>query len=130
MRAGRRSDALASLPHAPSFPLQTCSQLYTTTMTRSLGSAGRVGVIMAVALLASSALLQPAAACDKLRCGVVIAACTATCWCDLPVCECCPECASCMGDLWEECCDCFDLCSGADAHAANGTATKRPGFDV
>ncbi len=35
------------------------------------------------------------------------ALCAASCLCDLPVCECCPECAVCLGELYIECCDCF-----------------------
>ena len=45
------------------------------------------------------------------ECGEVVALCTGICVCDLPACECCAECAGCIGHLWEECCDCFDICS-------------------
>ena len=28
----------------------------------------------------------------------------------MPICECCPECVTCLGDDYAECCDCFDIC--------------------
>ena len=59
-------------------------------------------------------------ACDKALCGSLIGACGLTCTCDYPVCECCPECATCLGDMWAECCDCFGLC---EAKNINVTAT-------
>ncbi len=49
-------------------------------------------------------------ACDEAICAGVTAACAVTCACDIPVCECCPECVSCLGDDFTECCDCFDMC--------------------
>lgn len=49
-------------------------------------------------------------ACDPVACGAVTAGCAGVCACDLPVCECCPACLACVGALWDQCCDCFDLC--------------------
>lgn len=65
-------------------------------------------VVFAFVVVLQSARVY--ADCDKVRCGTIISVCGLTCSCDLPVCECCPECASCLGDLYEECCDCFDMC--------------------
>lgn len=58
-------------------------------------------------------------ACNQSRCGIVIARCALACSCTLPVCECCVECALCMGvEFWPECCDCFGLpyCQSAIAN--------------
>ena len=49
-------------------------------------------------------------ACNKIACGALIAGCTGVCACDFPVCECCPECAVCLGTMWESCCSCFGKC--------------------
>ena len=76
-------------------------------------------------LMVVSATLPRAYACDKLRCGAIIGVCGLTCACDYPACECCAECASCMGDLWEECCDCFNLCGDTTARSANATSAIR-----
>src|SRR4051794_39334062 len=35
--------------------------------------------------------------CDKLKCALAIAECAAECWCDYPSCECCADCAVCLG---------------------------------
>lgn len=48
--------------------------------------------------------------CSSETCATLVATCTGICACDYPGCECCPECASCLGDMWNECCDCFDKC--------------------
>jgi len=91
-------------------------------MTRNLG-------LFLCAVLATAAMAPTVARadCDKTRCGVVVGACALTCACDWPVCECCAECAGCMGDLWEECCDCFNLCGDSDS---SGNSTSKPADTV
>ena len=49
--------------------------------------------------------------CNKVTCAAYIGACGGFCACDVPACECCPECLACLGTMWSECCDCFGLCS-------------------
>jgi len=64
--------------------------------------------------------------CSKVRCGVIVGACMLQCSCDYPVCECCPECASCLADLFEECCECVDKCDNPFALNAIKTAKIHP----
>ena len=73
-----------------------------------------------VAFLAASGTLQTAAQCSA--CAIALAECGPVCGCVYPVCECCSECAVCVadhGEDWEDCCECFGLCTqgGDSGHA-------------
>eukprot|EP00028_Trichosphaerium_sp_Am-I-7-wt_P014569 CAMPEP_0168509378 /NCGR_PEP_ID=MMETSP0405-20121227/736_1 /TAXON_ID=498012 /ORGANISM="Trichosphaerium sp, Strain Am-I-7 wt" /LENGTH=246 /DNA_ID=CAMNT_0008526817 /DNA_START=17 /DNA_END=760 /DNA_ORIENTATION=+ len=48
--------------------------------------------------------------CPQADCAVKLASCGLSCSCDYPVCECCADCAACLGDLYLTCCGCFNLC--------------------
>jgi hypothetical protein len=60
-----------------------------------------------IVLFALVALVANTFACSKTDCALVVARCAVECSCDVPDCECCPECVSCLGDLYDTCCDCF-----------------------
>lgn len=66
-------------------------------------------------LLASAALLiilNSAIACNEAVCASVVSKCmlTQSCKCDLKNCSCCKECFNCLGNLYDECCSCVDMC--------------------
>jgi Twisted gastrulation (Tsg) protein conserved region len=69
---------------------------------------------------------KPLHDCNQAECASAVAECALSCACDYPVCECCTGCALCLGDLWNGCCDCFNICgpsitSEADLQALNVT---------
>lgn len=67
-------------------------------------------------LLAFSSLWSSVTA-QCSECAAATAFCGLICSCDFPACECCPECAACIGEHgeeWEDCCHCFGLCHNED----------------
>lgn len=91
---------------------------------------GAVCLLFAVTLM--HVIASPAFAarlgCEKGLCATVLVECALVCSCDWPACECCPECANCMGDLFIECCDCvWDGCGGKMAAANQSAAVSRHG---
>ena len=61
--------------------------------------------------------------CDKITCSTRIDMCENICTCDIPTCECCPACFTCLDTMWSECCDCFNLCTFKEL-LMNTTITK------
>lgn len=48
-------------------------------------------------------LIAQIRACDKLKCGSVVVGCSLNCVAT-------DECKECFGELWDQCCDCVDIC--------------------
>lgn len=59
-------------------------------------------------IIATSASL----ACNQQLCSGVVPYCRLSghCDCDVESCSCCQICFACLGDMYNECCSCFDLC--------------------
>lgn len=59
------------------------------------------------ALLCLIIIAQGCTNADKVKCVAAMVGCGAICGCDIPVCECCPECLACVTATVADCCDCL-----------------------
>jgi len=81
-----------------------------TTQTKMTSSTKLMNIFVFLTLLTGTSS-------QCMECAAASAECAIVCSCDYPVCECCPECAACIGshgEEWDDCCHCFGLCDNDD----------------
>ncbi|KAF3857979.1 hypothetical protein F7725_011180 [Dissostichus mawsoni] len=76
---------------------------------------GQLILPAAAALLFLLAGLSPTSGCNKALCASDVSKCLIQELCQCRPsdgnCSCCKECMLCLGNLWEECCDCVGMCN-------------------
>lgn len=72
-------------------------------------------VAVATLLLGVSSLIVDG--CNEAVCASVVSKCmlTQSCKCDLKNCSCCKECYSCLGERFDDCCSCVDMCTKSNS---------------
>ncbi|XP_060111383.1 twisted gastrulation protein homolog 1-B-like [Heteronotia binoei] len=79
------------------------------------------GLALLLVAAATWAVASPADGCNKALCASDVSKCLLqeVCQCEAnhAGCPCCQECAFCLGNLWESCCECVGLCDERPASA-------------
>ncbi|XP_048372372.1 twisted gastrulation protein homolog 1-B-like isoform X2 [Sphaerodactylus townsendi] len=83
-----------------------------------------------ILVAATWAVASPADGCNKALCASDVSKCLLqeVCQCEAnhAGCPCCQECAFCLGNLWESCCECVGLCDERPASAPRSAHNDPP----